>query len=228
MNKQEILIKLENASKIYDLGGHKVHALTNASTKIDQGEFVSIMGPSGSGKSTLMNLVGLLDKPTKGSVYLEGEEVSQLSQTDLAEIRNRKIGFVFQQFNLLEKTSALENVKLPLIYNDKIKKSERDKKAKKVLESVGLGHRINHLPNQLSGGQQQRVAIARALVNDPKIILADEPTGNVDSKTGKEIMKILEDLNKKDRTIVIVTHDKNIAKYANRIINIKDGKIIKH
>lgn len=221
-----MLIRVQDASKIYDLGGHQVKALDHVSTEIDEGELVSIMGPSGSGKSTLMNLIGLLDKPTEGMIFFEGKEVSKLSQKKLADIRNKKIGFVFQQFNLLERTTALENVKLPLIYNDKIAKIQRNPKAMKVLSDVGLDHRIQHLPNQLSGGQQQRVAIARALVNDPQIILADEPTGNVDSKTGKEIMEILAKLNQEGRTIVVVTHDPNIAKWAKRIIKIKDGRIV--
>jgi putative ABC transport system ATP-binding protein len=220
-----MLIRLKAVSKVYDLGGHQVQALKNISTVIKKGEFTSIMGPSGSGKSTLMNMIGLLDKPSSGQVFLEGKEVSQLNEAQLAELRNKKIGFVFQQFNLLEKTTALENVKLPLIYNDNVSKEQRNTKGRKVLKSVGLEHRIHHLPNQLSGGQQQRVAIARALINDPEILLADEPTGNVDSKTGKKIMEILQDLNNQGRTIIVVTHDQNIAKWAKRIIKIKDGEI---
>jgi putative ABC transport system ATP-binding protein len=221
------VIKLENLSKVYDMGeDNKVYALQALSFEIQKGEFVAIVGPSGSGKSTLMHIIGLLDAPTAGKIFLEGRDVSSLSANAKAQMRNKHIGFVFQVFNLLPRTSALENVEMPLVYAG-IGKNERDEMAKKTLEGVGLGDRLNHAPNQLSGGQQQRVAIARALINNPSLILADEPTGNLDSRSGEEILHILSDLNKKGHTIVLVTHDMTIAKKAKRIIEIKDGKVIK-
>lgn len=223
-----MLLRLIDVSKTYFLDGHQVRALKNVSLNIKTGEFVAIAGPSGSGKSTLMHIIGCLDKPTSGSIFLDGKDLSHLNEEALAKIRNKEIGFVFQQFNLLERTTALENVKLPLFYNPKLSPLKREQKARKMLKIVGLENRIYHFPNQLSGGQQQRVAIARALVNNPKIILADEPTGNLDSKTGKEIMKILTSLNKKGKTIIVVTHDWEIAKFAQQIIQIKDGRLVKN
>ncbi len=225
MNK-EPLIKIDNAWKIYDLGKIKVEVLKSVSLKIFPKEFVIIFGPSGSGKSTLLNLVSCLDVPTKGSVFLGGKDISKLSEDSLAEIRGKKIGFVFQQFNLLPHLTALENVIIPTIFQG-MSESKRIKLAKKSLSSVGLEHRFNHRPGELSGGERQRVAIARALVNDPEIIVADEPTGNVDSKTGKIIMDILRDLNKKEgRTVIIVTHDLDLIKNGGRLIQIKDGEIV--
>jgi len=216
------LLLLQNVSKIYQMGKIKVKALDNVSLKINKGEFVAIQGPSGSGKSTLMHIMGCLDTPTHGKVILQGRDISQLSEQELAKIRNQKIGFVFQAFNLLPRTSALENVKLPLIYSEKTIQSD---KAQKALKAVGLQKRMFHFPNQLSGGEQQRVAIARALVNNPAIILADEPTGNLDSKASQEIMKIFKNLNQSGHTIILVTHESEIACWAQRIIKIKDGKI---
>jgi len=220
------LIRLENITKIYPMGEVGVQALANVNIQINKGEFTAIVGPSGSGKSTLMHIIGLLDSPTSGLVYLEGKKISDLSENELAVLRNEHIGFVFQSFNLLRRASALENVLLPLIYS-RVDNKERAKKARYALVTVGLGDRLNHTASQLSGGQQQRVAIARALVNNPSIILADEPTGNLDSKTGFEIMNLLHELNKAGITIILVTHELDIAKGAKRIIEIKDGKIIK-
>jgi putative ABC transport system ATP-binding protein len=220
------VIKIENATKTYQMGEVNVHALRGVNLNINKGDFVAIVGPSGSGKSTLMHIIGLLDRPTSGYVYLEGKDVSELSQDERAVLRNKHIGFVFQQFNLLSRTSALENVALPLLYSG-IKREEREKRAVKILESVGLGERLDHTSTQLSGGQQQRVAIARALINNPALVLADEPTGNLDSKSGKEIMKLLSDLNNKGNTIVLVTHELDIAKGTKRIVEIMDGKIVK-
>lgn len=219
------LLSLKNVSKIYQMGEVEIKALDNVSLKIKKGEFVAIQGPSGSGKSTLMHIMGCLDTPTKGKVIFEGEDISKLSEAELAKIRNQKVGFVFQTFNLLPRTSALANVELPLIYTPLDSQSKERDLAKKILNAVGLGERTLHFPSQLSGGEQQRVAIARALVNHPSIILADEPTGNIDSKTGKEIMTIFQRLNKKGNTIVVITHDLLIARHAQRIIKIKDGRI---
>ncbi len=207
------------------MGEEEFYALKDVSLKINKGEFVAIIGPSGSGKSTLMHVIGLLDKPTSGEVFLEGEEVHNLTEVEQAELRNKHIGFIFQVFNLLPRTSALENVEMPLIYSGVVK-SERDKRAIKALQVVGLGEKLQNKPSQLSGGQQQRVAIARALINNPSIILADEPTGNLDSKSGEEILSLLDKLNKEGNTIVVVTHDLDIAKRAKRIISIKDGEIV--
>lgn len=220
-----MLLKLINVSKTYRLDSLAVQALKKADMSIKKGEFLAIMGPSGSGKSTLMHIAGCLDIPTTGKVLLEGKDISKLSETSLAKIRNKKIGFVFQAFNLIPRTSALDNVMLPLFYAN-FSQQKMKKEAMKALKEVGLGDRVNHLPNQLSGGEQQRVAIARALVNKPSIIFADEPTGNLDTKAGLEIMKILKNLNDRGHTIVIVTHEPHIAKFAKRIIKIVDGEIV--
>jgi putative ABC transport system ATP-binding protein len=219
------VIRLENVHKTYDLGEIQVHALRGISMEIHKGEFVAVMGASGSGKSTLMNILGCLDKPTRGRYFLDGVDVSGMEKTDLAHLRNRKLGFVFQQFNLLSRTSALENVELPTIYAG-ISLEERETRAKHSLEIVGLADRSHHFPSQLSGGQQQRVAIARALVNRPAILLADEPTGNLDSRTSVEIMDIMQKLNaEQGLTVILVTHEPDIARYATRVIECRDGKV---
>ena len=224
---KEAIIKLDNVWKTYEMGEVKVNALQGVNLEIKKGEFVAIMGPSGSGKSTAVNMVGSLDIPTKGKVYLEGHDISKLSESKLAQLRGRKIGFIFQQFNLINTLTALENVALPMVFQD-IPREERIKKATRILEKIGLGDRMGHRPTELSGGQQQRVAIARALANEPDVILADEPTGNLDSTTGETVMGFLEELNKKDgKTIVMVTHDLNIAHHAHRIEFLKDGVIVK-
>lgn len=219
------LIKMNRITKEYKMGAAVVNALRGIDLEIEQGEFVAVVGPSGSGKSTLMNLIGCLDRPTSGEYLLEGRKVDSLSDDDLAKIRNRKIGFVFQTFNLLPRTNCLHNVELPLLYAN-VPRKERHKRAIAILERVGLKERIYHNPNELSGGERQRVAIARALVTDPSIVLADEPTGNLDSKTGSEIMAMLTELNREGRTIALVTHEKYIAEYANRIIYLRDGLIV--
>lgn len=219
------VLQLVSVTKTYYLGEHEIKALDSVSLTIRKGEFVAIVGPSGSGKSTLMHLMGLLDVPTYGSVYLQGLDVSKLSENELAIIRNKKIGFVFQQYNLLERTTALDNVGLPLIYAS-VSEEEIKKRAREALVQVGLSERLYHYPNQLSGGQQQRVAIARALINNPSIIFADEPTGNLDTKTGEQILNILKVLNDKGSTVVVVTHEQDIARKAKRVIKIRDGKII--
>lgn len=219
------VIDLKNVSKKYSMGEEEFYALKDVSLKITKGEFVAIIGPSGSGKSTLMHVIGLLDKPSSGEVYLEDNEAHNLNEIEQADLRNKHIGFIFQVFNLLPRTSALENVEMPLIYSGVVKK-ERDERAIKALEIVGLGEKLQNKPSQLSGGQQQRVAIARALINNPSLILADEPTGNLDSKSGEEILSLLSKLNKEGNTIVVVTHDLDIAKRAGRIISIKDGEIV--
>ena len=218
------MIQVEDVHKSYDLGETFVHALRGVSFSIEVGEFVSIMGPSGSGKSTLMNIVGCLDTPSKGTYLLNDKNVGNLDEEQLAGIRNREIGFVFQKFHLLPRSSALENVALPLKYAS-VKQSERLIRAEEVLDKVGLSHRLTHKPTELSGGEQQRVAIARALVNSPSILFADEPTGNLDSKTGHQILEIFKDLNKRGQTIVVITHEREIAEQSQRIITIKDGEI---
>ena len=218
------LISLKNIKRHYDVGGEVVRALDGVDLVIKENEYISIMGPSGSGKSTLMNMIGCLDTPTDGNYEFGGELVHKMDDDQLASIRNRKIGFVFQTFNLLPKATALRNVEVPLIYSN-IPKDERLETANNALVSVGLGDRVDHKPNELSGGQRQRVAIARALVNNPSIILADEPTGNLDSKSGIEIMRILDQLHSKGNTIILVTHEEDIAKHANRIITIFDGRV---
>jgi putative ABC transport system ATP-binding protein len=220
------LILLEDLIKIYKLGDYELHALRGINLSINNGEFVAIMGPSGSGKSTLMHILGCLDRPTTGKYLLDGADMSSLDRNTLAQIRNKKIGFVFQSFNLLSRTSALENVELPLLYNGSSTKLIAEK-AGKALAMVGLEGRENSFPNQLSGGQQQRVAIARALINDPAIILADEPTGNLDTRTSVEVMEIFQTLNEKGITIILITHETDIASYARRNIAVRDGKIVK-
>lgn len=218
------IINIEHIAKIYQVGSEEVHALADVSLKIDKNEYLAIMGPSGSGKSTLMNILGCLDTPTKGLYDFKGENVSEMSDNELAKIRNREIGFVFQTFNLLPRSDALHNVELPLIYAG-VPSSERKEKAREALINVGLGDRIHHKPNELSGGQRQRVAVARALVTEPAIILADEPTGNLDSKTGEEIMGLFHDIHEQGNTIIIVTHEEYIAKHAARIIRVRDGNV---
>jgi putative ABC transport system ATP-binding protein len=220
------VIDIRNVQKIYDSGAIRVHALNNVTLRVDRGEFVAIMGASGSGKSTLMNLLGCLDRPTRGSYYLDGRDVSRLGKDERADIRNRKIGFVFQGFNLLRRTSALENVELPLIYAG-LPAADRARRSRRALAAVGLADRQDSHPNQLSGGQQQRVAIARALVNHPSLLLADEPTGNLDSRTSIEILGVFQRLNRESGiTIVLVTHEPDIAQFAGRVVTMRDGRII--
>jgi putative ABC transport system ATP-binding protein len=220
---QEV-IRTDQISRRYVMGSETIHALKSISITINRGEYVAFMGPSGSGKSTLMNIIGCLDTPSGGTYILAGKDVSNMTEDELAEIRNREIGFVFQTFNLLPRSTALENVALPLVYAG-YSKSEREEKAMQALISVGLGDRAKHKPNELSGGQRQRVAVARALVNDPSIILADEPTGNLDTRTSYEIMELFDQLHKKGNTIIVVTHEDDIARYAHRIVRLRDGLI---
>jgi len=220
------MLEIKKIKKIYQMGKVKVEALRGVSFYIDKGEFVAIMGPSGSGKSTLMHIIGCLDQPTEGNFIIGGKDVSKLNDDRLAEIRNKRIGFVFQQFNLLSRTSILHNVEIPLIYAG-LKAKLRRELAKQALESVGLGNRVKHKPNEISGGEKQRAAIARALVNDPLIILADEPTGNLDTKTGEEIMKIFYKLHQQGHTLIMVTHEAEVARHARRIIHLRDGLIEK-
>ncbi|WP_461790845.1 ABC transporter ATP-binding protein [Pedobacter sp.] len=223
---QKELITIKDIGRKYVIGTEVIHALKSVSLTINEGEFVALMGPSGSGKSTLMNILGCLDTPTKGDYILNGTNVSHMSDNQLAEVRNKEIGFVFQTFNLLPRSTSLDNVALPLIYAGAGKK-ERDARAQKALESVGLGNRVTHKPNELSGGQRQRVAVARALINNPSIILADEPTGNLDTKTSIEIMGLLEEIHSKGNTIILVTHEEDIAQHAHRIVRMRDGLVEK-
>lgn len=220
----QALIDIKNIKRDFQLGNETINVLKGINLQINKGEYVALMGPSGSGKSTLMNILGCLDTPTSGTYILNSKDVSQMHDDDLAEIRNKEIGFVFQTFNLLPRTTALDNVALPMIYAG-YSKSDRNERAKEVLMQVGLSDRMDHQPNQLSGGQRQRVAVARALVNKPSIILADEPTGNLDSKTSVEIMNLFNDIHKNGNTVILVTHEEDIARYAHRIIRLKDGMI---
>jgi putative ABC transport system ATP-binding protein len=221
---QRVAIRTEDLTKVYEMGSEQVYALRGVNIEIKRGEYVAIMGPSGSGKSTLMNLIGCLDSPTSGKYWLAGRLVSDLDEDELAYIRNKEIGFVFQMFNLLPRASALHNVELPMVYNG-TPAAERTARAKRALEAVDLGARMNHKPNELSGGQRQRVAIARALVNTPAIILADEPTGNLDTQTGEDIMGVFAKLHEEGNTVILVTHEGDIAQHAHRIIRIRDGRV---
>ncbi|TRZ64377.1 ABC transporter ATP-binding protein [bacterium] len=218
------LIEIKGITKVYEMGEEKLYALRGIDLDINKNEYIAIMGPSGSGKSTLMNIIGCLDTPTAGDYILNGKDVHEMGDDELAGIRNKEIGFVFQTFNLLPRSNALHNVELPLIYTG-MSRHERIRRAEEALVNVGLGDRMKHKPNELSGGQRQRVAVARALVNNPSIILADEPTGNLDTKTGEEIMVLVEDLNRKGNTIILVTHEETVAKHAHRIVKIRDGMI---
>jgi putative ABC transport system ATP-binding protein len=222
--EKETIIQLDNVCKYYQMGDSLVKALDGVDVKIQKGDFVVIIGPSGSGKSTMMNMVGALDLATIGEIYLDGQDIEHLEESELAQIRGRKIGFVFQTFNLIPTLTALENVTLPMIFQG-MKKEERIERAESILKQVGLQDRMTHLPNELSGGQRQRVAIARALANDPEVILADEPTGNLDSKTGEEIMNLFKELNKQGKTIILVTHDLNLVDYAQKVLKMKDGRL---
>ena len=224
--QRDAVIQIENLTRVYQMGETEVRALAGVSLEVQRNEYIAIMGPSGSGKSTLMNMIGCLDTPSSGEYVLNGNRVSQMNDSDLAEVRNREIGFVFQTFNLLPRTSCLANVELPLIYAG-VKASDRKERALEVLDKVGLGDRVDHKPNELSGGQRQRVAIARALVNSPSILLADEPTGNLDTKTGDEIMLLFEELYRAGNTIILVTHENEIAQYARRIVRLRDGLVEK-
>ncbi len=225
-HKKDDIIRLENVHRDYLMGNTKIHAVENINLDIHRGEFVAIVGPSGSGKSTMMQLIGALDFATTGDIYLDNVDIEHLHESDLAQLRGRKIGFIFQTFNLIPTLTALKNVMLPMVFQG-IEKEERIERATKILNRLNMGPRLNHLPSELSGGEMQRVAIARALANDPEVILADEPTGNLDSKTGEEVVKIFEELNKEGKTIIMVTHDMNMAKHADKIYRLKDGMIVK-
>ncbi len=224
---KQTIIKLDNVHKDYRMGDSIVQAVEGINLEIKKGDFIVIIGPSGSGKSTMMNMVGALDLATEGDIFLDGQNIEHLEESELAQIRGRKIGFVFQTFNLIPTLTALENIALPMIFQG-INRDERIKRAEKILEAVRLSHRKTHLPNELSGGERQRVAIGRALANEPEVILADEPTGNLDTKTGAEIMKLFKDLNKKGKTIILVTHDINLLNHAQKVLKIQDGRIVKH
>lgn len=224
---EQLILSIQNLKREFHMGTEVVRALKGATFDVRAGEFVTIMGSSGSGKTTMLNILGCLDKPTDGVYMLDGVNIGTLDRNELASLRNRKIGFVFQAYNLLARTSALENVELPLLYNSTVSNSERRERAMKALEAVKLGDRLDHLPNQLSGGQQQRVAIARALVNEPVMILADEATGNLDTRTSYEIMSLMQDLNKQGKTIVFVTHEPDIAAFSSRTVMLRDGKVVK-
>ena len=224
MEEQQPLIALRDITRIYYMGEHEVHALAGVSLDVFENEYVAIMGASGSGKSTLMNIVGCLDSPTGGAYYLNGQRVSEMSDNELANVRNREIGFVFQTFNLLARADCMHNVELPLVYSG-IRRKERRQMAEHALESVGLADRVGHKPNELSGGQRQRVAVARALVNNPSIILADEPTGNLDTKTGRELMHLFEQLYRQGHTLLVVTHEHDVAQHARRIVRLVDGEV---
>ncbi|MDD5192057.1 MAG: ABC transporter ATP-binding protein [Candidatus Nanoarchaeia archaeon] len=225
-HKKKDIIRLEEVHKDYTMGNTKIHAVNGVSLDIHRGDFVAIIGPSGSGKSTMMNLVGALDFATTGDIYLDNVDIEHLYESDLAQLRGRKIGFIFQTFNLIPTLTALENVMLPMIFQN-INKEERTEKATKILTRLKMGPRLNHLPSELSGGERQRVAIARALANDPEVILADEPTGNLDSKTGEGVIQIFEELNEEGKTIIMVTHDPNMAKHADKVYRLRDGMIVK-
>jgi putative ABC transport system ATP-binding protein len=225
-NHEDEIIRLDNICKSYRMGSAVIQAVCDASLSIHKGEFVAIVGPSGSGKSTMMNMVGALDLASKGEIFLDGIDIEHVSESRLAQIRGKRIGFIFQTFNLIPTLNALENVALPMTFQN-IPRWKRMQRAKELLKEVKLSHRMYHLPNELSGGERQRVAIARALANDPEVILADEPTGNLDSKTGEEILSLFMELNKSGKTIIMITHDNNLAKRAQRIIRLKDGKIVK-
>jgi len=225
IEKNNEIIKLKNVAKYYHLGEEFVKAVDGIDITINKGDFVAIVGPSGSGKSTTMNLVGALDLASKGEIYLDNINIETLGESELAQIRGRKIGFVFQSFNLIPTLTAMENVMLPMIFQGVIYE-ERFKRAKQLLEEIGMGHRLNHLPKQMSGGERQRVAISRALANDPEVILADEPTGNLDSKRGEEVANMFNELSKKGKTIILVTHDLEVAKHADKIYKLKDGKVV--
>jgi putative ABC transport system ATP-binding protein len=223
---KENIIELKKVKKQYRMGEEVIRALDGIDVEIKKGDFIAIVGPSGSGKSTMMNMIGALDLATEGEIYLDNQDIEHMEESELAQIRGRKIGFVFQTFNLIPTLTALENIVLPMLFQG-ISEEEKNKRVKEILKKVGLEHRKNHLPSELSGGERQRVAIARALANNPDVILADEPTGNLDSKTGKEIMRIFSDLNKQGKTIILVTHDLNLTKYASKVLKLIDGKLEK-